>query len=237
MKTVAGPQPMSGRSTWIPTAVVRPTAPPLRKVSPPDNQADDDRDQKDDGNLRPVRHAYAFTGATGTQYVWLCPSHADGGELLYSLGRQRRGSTALIPDPCTKPDLPFLLALAAAALPVADDDRFDVLPRYPQMSFALVVLRGGGEVERPFVGLRTARSRLFAVGGGLDPEDVLAQPLLCACELLPAESLSPYPPPQVLAPVHDDARLRRHLAAGLQVLPGEVEGALPLHRPGRAPMA
>ncbi|UXY40379.1 hypothetical protein [Streptomyces albidocamelliae] len=42
-------------------------------------------------------------------------------------------------------------------------------------------------------------------------------------------------PPQVLALVHDVARRHRQRTTGFQVVSGEVEAALPVDRPGRAP--
>jgi hypothetical protein len=69
----------------------------------------------------------------------------------------------------------------------------------------------------------------------VDAEDVFAHPLLHGGELVPAEPHRPHPPPEILTLVHDVTRRRRQFAAGFQVLPGEVEGALPFHRPGGAP--
>ncbi|MGW0614711.1 hypothetical protein [Streptomyces sp. NPDC002788] len=60
----------------------------------------------------------------------------------------------------------------------------------------------------------------------MDAEDVFAHPLLHGGELVPAEPLRPHPPSKVLALVDDVAWFGGQFAALLQVLPGEVEGAL-----------
>lgn len=75
--------------------------------------------------------------------IGLCPAHADAGELLAPVLRQRRGPAALVADPCTEPELSLLLVLAAAAPPVAaDDDPFDVLPEYAQVPLTFEGLAG-----------------------------------------------------------------------------------------------
>ncbi|WP_436845417.1 hypothetical protein [Streptomyces cinerochromogenes] len=127
-----------------------------------------------------------------------------------------------------------LVFAAAVASVAADDDPLGVFARHLEVSFALVVLLGGGVVHGPLVGLTHAGLGLLVVAGGLDPEDVLAHPLLHAREAVPAEADRAHPPPQILALVHDVAR-RRQRAASFQVLPGEVEAALPVDGPGRAP--
>ncbi|MGW3360974.1 hypothetical protein ACWDFL_37290 [Streptomyces bungoensis] len=75
----------------------------------------------------------------------------------------------------------------------------------------------------------------LVVVGGLDAEDVFAHPLLGGWEFVPAEPDGAYPPSEVFALVYEHARCRGQRAAGFEVLPDQVEGALPLHGPGRAP--
>src|SRR5690606_13749612 len=142
------------------------------------------------------------------RYPLLHPPHSDRGQLLHPLRGQRRGPAALVPDPRPEPELPLLLVLAAAAaLIAADGDPFDVLPRHAKVPLTLVELLGGRVVHRPLVGLRTARRRLLVLVGGLDPEDLLAQPLLHGRELVPAVPGRLHPPPEILALAYDVARL------------------------------
>jgi hypothetical protein len=87
------------------------------------------------------------------------------------------------------------------------------------VSFTLVELLGGLVVQRPFVGLCTARGRLLVLGRGLDPKDLLAHPLLHGRQVVPPEPDRAHPPAEVLALVHDVAGLGRQRVAGLQVEP------------------
>lgn len=137
---------------------------------------------------------------------------------------------ALVADPCPEPEFPLLLVLAVHI----DHDRLHVLARHPKVPLALVELPGGLVAHRPRVGLRTTL-RLLILAHGFDPEDVLTHPLLHGRQLVPAEPHQLHPPAKVLALVHVGTRPHRELAAGVQVEPDEVEGALPFHWPGRAP--
>ncbi|MFC8670668.1 hypothetical protein [Streptomyces sp. NPDC057199] len=110
-----------------------------------------------------------------------------------------------------------------------------MLARDVQVPLALVELGGGGEVGSPLVGLCLARLRLLVLGRGCDPEDLLAHPLLHGGELVEADPLGAYPTPEVFALAHDVARLGRQCSVVVQVLPGQVERALPLHGPRGAP--
>ena len=126
------------------------------------------------------------------------PWHADLGELSDALGWECRGAGVLVGDPGAELQRYVLLLVALTVAPV-HGDRLDVLPRHPQVSFALVVLLGRGVVERPPVAVAATRRRFLVVTGGVDAQDVLAHPLLDAGEFVEAECLRSDPSPQVLA--------------------------------------
>jgi hypothetical protein len=67
---------------------------------------------------------------------------------------------------------------------------------------------------------------------GLDAEDVPAHPLLQDGELVPSEA-NPFDPlPEVLALAYDVARCGGEGSTFLKVESGQMEAALPCHRPG-----
>ncbi|MCX4650235.1 hypothetical protein [Streptomyces sp. NBC_01446] len=115
----------------------------------------------------------------------------------------------------------------------------DMGPRHLQMALAPRELPSCLKIGRPLLSTTAPMHRLSGpltrLSGRPQPEHLTQHPLLRHTQVVPALRLLARPPAQVV-PGHDNrTRLRHKRPTASHMKPGQVETALPVHRPLRTP--